>query len=248
MNYSVKAENLDPEYLKINPNGTVPSLVIPSQGKPLTDTRAILQYLDQSRLSNDLPTLTPLDPETKAAADTLIELVHSDDLNTELIWLRARNKKELDASPFASYLSTRQKVLEKNRSAYPDHPFYSPKAEENSALHHIYTTASSAELEAFFESTQIAYRNFVLGMEKLESSIRLPYAAGDNATLADLHIVPWLSHSQFGVGTTDSRDLDTLEVHLQKSVPGFKIGPRTREWWRTFGKRDSFKQVFPTVH
>ena len=229
----------------------MPSLVVPSQSKPLTDTRPILQYLDQARSADNVSTLTPSDAQTKELADSLIELVHSSDMNTDLILLQARNEEELEEkknSPFATFLNSRQEVLEANRTAYPEHAFYGPKAEANGAIHHLYATEARAEHQAFFESTQAAYRRFIAGMERLESSLRLPYATGDNVTLADLHIVPWLSHAQWGVGTTDTKDLDTLEAHLQKTVPDFEIGPNTREWWRNFGKRDSFKEVFPTVH
>ena len=211
----------------------------------------MLQYLDQVRSSNGSPALTPSDAKTKALADLLIEIVHSSDLNTDLILLQARNKDELEAkknSLIAPFLSERQKVLEANRAADPDHPFYGPKAEANGAIHRLYSTEYSDEHQSFFESTQAAYRKFVAGMQRLESCLRLPYATGDHVTIADIHIAPWLSHAQWGVGTTDIKDLDTLELHLQKTDPSFKIGPKTREWWSNFGKRDSFKQVYVAPH
>lgn len=41
----VKSEHLTPEYLKINPNGVLPSLV--HDGKPILDSSVIMEYLDE---------------------------------------------------------------------------------------------------------------------------------------------------------------------------------------------------------
>ncbi|KAJ0422301.1 hypothetical protein BJY00DRAFT_280628 [Aspergillus carlsbadensis] len=43
------AQNLEPEYVKINPHGTIPSLNHPSFKTPLMDSVDILEYLDRSR-------------------------------------------------------------------------------------------------------------------------------------------------------------------------------------------------------
>lgn len=243
------AENFDPDYLKINPNGTVPSLISASFSRHLVDSREILNYLDGSRSSGT--NLTPKDPQVQELVDKLIELVHSDDVGTNLILLQARNKEEMEAkkaSPFKDFVGNRQKVLEKNKAAFPDHPFYGPKSAENGALNKLYETDIGPEHEEFFKMTQDMYRKFAAGMDRLESLIVLPYAAGDNVTLADLHIVPWLSHAMAGVGTTDPEDFGKLESHIQKTVPDFTIGPKTREWWLNFSKRPSFMSVFATLH
>lgn len=35
---------------------------------------------------------------------------------------------------------------------------------------------------------------------------------------------------------------------MQQTVPGFKVGPKIREWWNKFGERDSFQEVFEVLH
>ena len=243
------AENFDPGYIKINPNGTVPSLTHPSFPRPLVDTREILTYIDGSRSTGTA--LTPSDPKKKELVDKLIALVHSEDVDTNLILLRARDEDEFEAkkaSPWHDFVRNRQNELEKQKAANPSHPFYGPKAVQNGVLSKLYDTPTGPEHEEFFKLTRDMYHKFATGMDRLESLILLPYAVGENLTLADLHIVPWFSHSLVGVGTTEPEDFDKLEKHIQKTVPDFKIGPKTKEWWLNMTKRPSFQKVYATLH
>ena len=242
------AENFHPDYLKVNPMGTVPSLVTPSLPTPLIDSRDILAHLDSLKPS---PSLTPSDAKTKATMQAIIDLVHGDDVGTNLILLQARDEDELEdkrTGPFGAYIATRQKVLEKHRAALPEHDFYGPKAEENGMLHRNYTTAPPSEREQFFKDTHKAYSKFAAEMDRLESLLVLPYAVGEDVTLADLHAAPWLAHALWGVGTTEIKDLGKLERHLQKSAPRFVIGPKTQKWWDNYTERATFKEVFPVLH
>jgi glutathione S-transferase len=88
----VAAENFDPEYLKINHFGTVPSLVVPSLSKSLVDRGDILKYLDEIKT----PSLTPSNPKLKAIVEDIVALVHSDDVGMNLILLQARDKDEYE--------------------------------------------------------------------------------------------------------------------------------------------------------
>ena len=250
-NNEVKAENFDPEYLKENPNGTVPTLRASHLSKPLIDTRQILEFLDQSRSSVNGPDLTPAGAEDKAAANSLIELVHSSDLETGLLIFGCLDDGELhrlQPSPLVAYLATRQTALEQYHAADPTNAFYAAKREENGTLHSIFTSATNAARIAYFEDTAAKYKTFAAGLNKLERSIHLPYAVGDHVTLADLHMVPWLSHTLFALGTTDPSDFSKLEGRIQQVVPEFKIGPKIQKWWSNFGKRDSFQEVFNVFH
>ncbi len=56
-----KKENLSPEYLKLNPNGVVPTMV--HDGKVIIDSSVICEYLDEVFPH---PSLSPNDPVERA--------------------------------------------------------------------------------------------------------------------------------------------------------------------------------------
>jgi glutathione S-transferase len=246
----VGAGNFHVEYLKINPNGTLPSLTAPSLDKPLIQSADILKYLDSSRPNSGVE-LTPKDSKTQEIVQQLIDLVHSDAVGTNLILLMARDREEFEAkqsSMWKDFVGTRQKVLEENRTKFPEHEFYTGKSVENGSVNALYTSKVSPDHEPFFAHTHEGYRAFAKGVEELDSLLVLPYAAGEEVTLADLNIVPWLAHAMWGAGATEVSDFGPLEELVQKTVPGFKVGGKIRQWWSTFGERESFKQVYPALH
>jgi len=229
----------------------VPTLIAPSISEPLVDTRPILDFLDQSRPSKDRPDLTPVGAQDKAAANALVELVHSSDLETGLVLFGCLSNDEIDrikASPLFAYLAARNVALEQYLSADSTNQFYGAKLKENGGLYHLFTDAPQTDRDAFFKDTAAGYQRFATGLDLLECQMRLPYAMGDYVTVADLHIVPWLSHALWALGTIDRSDFSKLEGRIQLTVPDFKLGPRIREWWSNFGKRDSFQQVFNVLH
>jgi len=244
-------ENFSPEYLNINPNGTVPSLEYPSQTRALVDSREVLEHLDSTRSGESIPTLAPSDPKTAAVMAELIELVHGDDVSTNIPLLQCRDLDEYNDKKggfAAKFLQNRQHALEALLAEYPNSSFYAARAKSNGVLNNIYQAKPGAELEAFFKSTHEDTRRYAVGFDRLERTLVLPYAAGGTITLADLHIVPWMSHAQMAVGSTDINDLDTLEKHFQKTAPDFKIGPKMRSWWKTMGERESFQKIYPKPH
>jgi glutathione S-transferase len=245
----VTGANFEPDYLQINPIGTIPSLVGPSLSRPLVDSVEILEYLNRSR-PNTAP-LTPADSASKGRVQQLIEFVHSAQADTNLVLLQARSYEELaekKKSPWMTFLSNRQAVLEKYRAEDPTHPFYERKAAENGALLGLYTSDPSPEHTAFFERTHAQFRDFAAGLDHLDSLLVLPYAVGSEVTAADLHIAPWLAHAMWGAGGQDLNDFGRLENFIQQSVPEFQIGGRIKEWWVNISQRESFKECYPSLH
>jgi glutathione S-transferase len=245
---AVIAQNFSPNYLKINPNGTVPSLTSAALDKPLVDSTEILDYLD--KLGSG-PSLVPDNKKRRDLMDVLISLVHSDALSTNLVLLQARNKDEMDmkkSSLWKDFVSNRQRKLDGYASALPNHPFYGPKSKENGVLYELYTTGIGDHHEEFFRKTSDMYQDFAAGLNRLDSLIVLPYATGQTVTAADIHIIPWLAHALWGAGGSAIDDFEPLERLIQKTVPDFEFGGNIRNWWSNISARDSFKQVFPHLH
>jgi hypothetical protein len=172
------ATEIHPDYLKVNPMGTVPSLTVPSLSKPLTDSRDVLAHLDSLKPAAPL---VPTSPAVQENIQAIIDIVHGDDVSTNLILLQARDMDEYSDKgdgPFGAYIATRQKVLEKHNTALPEHAFYGPEAEENGMVHKIYTVGSKEEREAFFKDTHESYKKFAGEIDRLGSLIVLSYAGG----------------------------------------------------------------------
>jgi glutathione S-transferase len=246
----IAADNFSPEYLEINPGGTVPSLTSPDLDKALIHSTDILRYLDGLRGEK---ILSPGDSATEERVKAIHDLVHSDEMSTNLILLHARDAEEMNAKKggiWKDFVVNRQHRLEKEQSAHPSHAFYGPKAVENGAVYQLYTTSDTAAHEDFFKTSHDMYRAFAAGMDRLEDLLVLPFAAGERVTEADFHVVPWMAHAMWGAGTEPSevQNFGTLEALIQKSVPDFKVGPKTKQWWARIAETDAFRTVFPNLH
>ncbi|MEY2660101.1 MAG: maleylacetoacetate isomerase, partial [Pseudomonadota bacterium] len=65
----------DPAYLAINPQGAVPALIVPGVSQPLSQSMAILDYLE---LVYPTPALMPTAPEQRARVLSLAHVCASD--------------------------------------------------------------------------------------------------------------------------------------------------------------------------
>jgi glutathione S-transferase len=110
-----KGENFAPSFLRLNPKGTVPTLVAPLDKtlhadmevryKALTDSVEIVNFLDKSRSafshthttsSAPAPSLAPATVAFATTSKTVIDLLHSDEADpNRLFFLAARDDAEL---------------------------------------------------------------------------------------------------------------------------------------------------------
>ena len=240
------AGNFHPDYVKINRNGTIPSLTASGLIDPLIESSEILVYLNKHRPEGF--NLEPKHEATSRVMTQLTELVHSPDLDTNIVLLMARDSDELSArkNTFKSFLGLRQHVLEDNCKQFPDNDFYKDRRDMNGSLYRHYLSAD--DHSAFFHKSHEDYRGFAAGMNRMESLIALPYAAGSEVTYADLHMVAWTAHALAGAGAQCLDDFHRLEKLIRKTVPNFKIGEKTKQWWGNMMKRESFKKIYPHLH
>ena len=239
--------NFHPDYVKINPNGTIPSLTSSSLKEPLIESADILEYLNQTRPSG--VDLAPKDGATARTTEQLMDLVHSQEVSTDILLISARDPQEMKTKKegwFKGFLATRQAVLDENSKQFPDSEFYKGRRDGNASVYKHYISAEHHD--EFFKSSQEQYRGWAVGMDKLESLIVLPYATGPDLTYADIHMAAWIAHAMWGADGQKIDDFDPLENLIRKTVPDFRIGTKTKQWWANVMQRDAFKKVFPNLH
>ncbi|PWY97111.1 hypothetical protein BCV70DRAFT_203164 [Testicularia cyperi] len=285
----VKAENFDASYLRLNSKGTVPTLVVPllettsaevdTKFRALTDTVAILEFLDKSRSKNTLeskgqtseapaPVLAPATIEGKATSDEIIKLVHAENVDPNFLLLGARSKEEFTkgkAQLPGTFVSNRynalishQKALDSSStiafdgsanpksSALQDNlkKWYADKLESQKLLTQAYVNGDQASIDQLILLTNATWKNISDLLTTLETKFVGPFALGDQISLADLHVIPWLARI-LAVSQGLAPDADPLaSLDSIIAAHGAKLGPKIREFWQAFSTRPSFEKVY----
>lgn len=270
-----KGENFAPSYLKINFNGTIPTLVVPTMEtigdevdtryRSLKDTAAICNFLDQSRTAGSqnttsdkpAPALAPATIEGKATSDDIIRLVHQPTVDPNFLNMSARDaaelKKKASSTP-GSMLSARRAALErhiKEAQSLSENgnpldrkllPFLQAKAQANQSLWEVYNgEGSDDKREEFYQVSKTIWTEQIpAALEQIETAIKGPFVLGDQVSLADLHLISWLTRLvTVSLGEPTVKGIDSLE----KQFEGKKIGPQIRGFWAAWLERESFQKV-----
>lgn len=215
------------------------------------------------------PVLAPATIEGKAISDQIIKLVHGQDVDANFLLLGARNAQEFAVNKTAlpgTFVGNRHKALIEHLdgvsassttafdgSANPKSSaiqenlkkWYTDKMASQKLLTSAYLDNDGASMEQVIALTNAMWASVAQMVSvTLESLIKGPYALGDQVSLADLHIVPWLARvlaiaSNLVGGKDPLVNLDTvLAPH------NAKIGPKLSLLWITFSGRPSFQQVY----
>ncbi|CCO37642.1 hypothetical protein BN14_11800 [Rhizoctonia solani AG-1 IB] len=232
----VKGETFSPSFLRINPKGTIPTLVAPlsntldaaseTKYKALTDTVSVLNFLDKSRSNlskthttsqKPAPALSPATVEASGLSTTLIDLAHSPDVDPNFLMITTKDEAEL-AEKSAGFVGQtfvlgRAKVMEEYLATEDLIPkikkiLEEKKAEQAPLVRLFSGKASKEEKEGYFAKSKHAWEVALpKALATLESNIVGPYTLGDQLSLADLHVGVWLARIiGLAAGETASQD------------------------------------------
>ncbi|GAA6027743.1 hypothetical protein JCM8097_008012 [Rhodosporidiobolus ruineniae] len=261
-----KGENFSPAFLRINPQGTVPVLVVPwahtveegiqTKYKAITGSQAVCDFLDQATLrssAHSAPALSPATIARAAAQKDLIELVHKEDVDPNLLLLSFRDENEAKTKfggLVGGFLKGRQEALERFVKEVGDSDarlkeFYQKKIQENGGLIAMYEGKADATewQKAAKERWAAVAKTFAALEDKFEPNAS--YLVGDQVSLADLHVGAWLARVLAVSGASSVSDVPAALSAIESQLPaGKKIGPKVAKWAEELFARESFKTVY----
>lgn len=231
----INGENFEPSFLKLNPHGTLPTLVVDS--KAYTDTKGVVSYLNSVAAS----------PVAKTTNFT--DLVHEHKYDPNFALLLARSDEELKAkggSVPGVFLAGRQAALERisaTSEAAEFKAFYDEKIAANGGLLKVYNYQVPEEAkEGFFQAStaHIAnIRDFILNTlpAKLPQS---GFLGGARPGEDDFHLIGWLARIASTVfASNDANGILGYEKELGVPVP-----PSVVSYWKLWAERSSFETVY----
>ncbi|KAJ3528655.1 hypothetical protein NM688_g7966 [Phlebia brevispora] len=234
----VEGENFSPEFLKINPKGTLPTLV--HNGKAYTSSTDVTRHLVEIASKKITPAHTDL-----------IAKIHEDKYDPNFILLTARNEEELKkaAEGFpTTFVSNRQNALGKYSSS-PEGAafkgFYAEKLESNGGVLKVYKgEAPSAD---FFTLSTNHWQN-VVGYLQNDLPAILPesgFIGGTEPGEDDFHVGAWLARVTWVCGGDKE---DEGYKALVKELKG-DVHPKIITYWKAWSARPSWKKVYEeTLH
>jgi len=163
-----KMEHHTPEYLRLNPNGVIPLLVLPD-GRSLYESGTICEYLDETWPE---PSLRPDDPYERAEMRNWIR--HADERIGNLIIFNWKHSLAKTASQWSD-----EELAERLKKV--------PSKERQEAWLRAARRPYTAEEEGE------GRRKLVLMLDKMEASLdRHGWLVGDKYSLADIAVVPFI--------------------------------------------------------
>jgi len=229
----VEGQNFKPDFLKINPNATLPTLV--ADGKVYGSTVEVINYLVAH---------APVAPGKSSDTD-LVTRIHEDDIDPNFAMLLSRSDGELDAKGKAiglAFLGNRQAMLEKyadTPEAAPFADFYKGKKAGNGGLLAIYKgDATPEQKEQFFRDGKKHWERLTTFIvDKLPGYLpESGFIGGDKPGVDDYHVGGWLARIVATVGGKDIEALsgkDALNQPVPKKVADYFAAWSSRPSWKT---------------
>ncbi|GAA6020849.1 hypothetical protein JCM10207_001680 [Rhodosporidiobolus poonsookiae] len=262
----VKGENFSPAYLRINPEGLCPTLVvpyahtvedgIPTKFKAIKGTVAVADFLDQSTIRSSAhaaPSLSPATVQRSAEQKDVIELVHKEEVDPNVLMLSWRNddeRKQKLGGLAGGFLKGRQEALERYAKEVGDSDaslkaFYTKKIKENGGL--LAQLEGKQDSSDFQKAAQASWVAVGKALATLESKFEGEgtFLLGEQISLADLHAGAWFARILAVAGATFLTDVAGAVKALDANLAaGATVGPKVTKWAEELFGRPSFKSVY----
>jgi len=232
----IEGANFSPEFLKLNPKATLPTLVFPDDQKTLTDTKSTVAYLISHARK----------PAGKPSGTDFVERIHADGVDPNVALLATRNDAELTgkaASIPGTFVGNRQAKLEQYASTAPEFAeFYEEKKKSNGFLNEIFQGRGTPQAkETWFKISNDTWAN-IKTFANTDIVAILPesgYIGGEYPGEDDFHLAAWLARiGALTGGTPDAAGALTLEKELGP------VDPKIVSYWKLWSETEAWKQVF----
>ncbi|KAH8988996.1 hypothetical protein EDB86DRAFT_3081284 [Lactarius hatsudake] len=231
----LEGANFDPQFLKLNPHGTLPTLA--HGGKSFTSTAAVIDYL------------VSISSKKVAPATSITTLVHEDKIDPNFAFVASRNDEEfakVKGSFAPIFTSTRLAGLKKHAAtpaAEPHRDFHDKQIAKISGLDALLAGNAPDEARRGFYSASTALWDSikVFAVETLPAAIgEGPFIGGATPGVDDYHVGAWIARIAFLLGAQQS---DEGVAALEK---GFgPIPEKVKVYWSAWIARDSWVKAYP---
>ncbi|KAJ6519794.1 hypothetical protein C8R45DRAFT_1119123 [Mycena sanguinolenta] len=298
-----KGENFTVSFLRLNAKATVPTLVVPfrdsvsddaeTRYKALTDTKAIINLLEQSRSpmstsrttsTAPAPALAPATVAFNVTGNALLDIFHADEVSPEMLkFVNARDNASLKtlANTAVPLLEGRKQALAeciseaesgKVQASEKVKKFWQDKQNETDQLLAVLLAADKgdAALDSseqtkraeFIAKAKEAWEVSVKGaVVKLNKEMIGPYALGDQLSVVDLSLAPWLRTVVMLAGGSAEEDGSTAIGKVEQHLGGDLVLPKDFQggdlrqkdsaavsklaaYWDAMKERASWKKVY----
>lgn len=193
--------HLDPEYLKLNPNGVVPTLV--HDGTPVTDSSVIVEYLDEVFPDHGL---LPKDPAARARVRA---------------WMRFLE----EVPTYAVRVPSFNKAFLPRYEGLTHEQFVEEQAGPRPLRKHFYLKMSENGFGA--DAVQESIDQLALTCSRMQKALEKgPWLAGDMFTLADVVAAPLIDRvADLGMSDIWTEDYPLVEDWFQrlKARPSYEV-------------------------
>ncbi|KAH9068005.1 hypothetical protein EDB83DRAFT_2519091 [Lactarius deliciosus] len=191
----VEGANFDPQFLKLNPHGTLPTLA--HGEKSFTSTAAVIDYL------------VSISSKKVAPATSITTVVHEDKVDPNFAFVASRNDEEfakVKGSFAPIFTSTRLAGLKKHAAtpaAEPHKDFHDKQIAKISGLDALLAGNAPDEARQGFYSASTALWDSikVFAVETLPAAIgEGPFIGGATPGVDDYHVGAWIARIAFLLG------------------------------------------------